>query len=296
MRQNKMIKILIGAIVLTGIGSSSLAVAQTLHNARLSLFSASAKQAQPLEGATTPQPEFTRGGGGCSQFGRIDPGQTSTQGGEVVDRVLQELIMRRCVMEGVPIAEEDRIYPLIQALTAGVRANLGNDAAIKSQYDAFLKNLRPILDDKRMARVEAHVAAALAPNTAPRTSDGSQMITVSQLGYTEQVPEFHRGQGCVVFATTDAGDVSRDIQQSVTRVVLQSVFRRCLLENVPLTAAEDERLFPALDALAQGAGPQQYRQFVVLARQTLDPERAARVEANVALALRGFSASEREQR
>ncbi|NJM87544.1 MAG: hypothetical protein HC847_10445, partial [Hydrococcus sp. RU_2_2] len=212
-------------------------------------------QAQPLTGATTPQPEFIRGGGGCSQFGRVDPGRTTPAGNEAVNRVLQELIMRRCVMEGIPVttAEEDRIYPLIKALTAGVRSNLGNDAGTKAQYDTFLTGARRILDARRMARVEAHVAAALASNTAPRTSDGSQTIAEPQrAGETELLqPEFHRGRGgCSVFGTADAGKVSRDIQQAVNLAVLQSVFRRCLLENVPLTAAEDERLFPALNALA----------------------------------------------
>jgi hypothetical protein len=291
MKRNKLIGVLAGAIVLVGIGGTSLAVAQAFHNVRSSLFSASnkqARQARPIEGATTPQPEFIRGGGGCSQFGRIDPGQIAPQGREVVDRVLQELIMRRCVMEGVPVAEEDSIHPLIQELTAGVRANLGNDAAIKAQYDAFLTKVRPILDAKRMARVEAHVAAAIAPNTAPRSSDGSQMIRVSRLGESGQVPEFHRGAGCAVFATTDAGNVSSEIQQAVSLVVLQSVFRRCLLENVPLTAAEDKRLFPFLKALAEGAGSRQYMRFANAARQILDPVRAARVEANAALALRGL--------
>ncbi|NJO78833.1 MAG: hypothetical protein HC827_10105 [Cyanobacteria bacterium RM1_2_2] len=248
-------------------------------------------QAQPLTGATTPQPEFTRGGGGCSQFGRVDTGRTPAQG-QAVDQVLQELIMRRCVMEGVPVtsAEEDRIYPLIKALTAGVRSNLGNDAATKAQYDTFLTGARRILDARRMARVEAHVAAALAPNTAPRTSDRSQMITEPQRAGGTQLlqPEFQRGRGCSVFGTADAGNVSSEIQQAVSRAVLQSVFRRCLLENVPLTAAEDERLFPALDALAQGAGPRQYEQFVTVARQTLDPVSAARVAANVAQARRGL--------
>jgi hypothetical protein len=246
-------------------------------------------QAQPLTGATTPQPEFFRGGGGCSQFGRVDPGRANAAGGEAVNRVLQELIMRRCVMEGVPVttAEEDRLYPLIKALTSGVRANLGNASATKAQYDTFLASVRPILDAKRMARVEAHVAAALASN--PRPSDGTQMITQSQRAGKEMLqPEFQRGPGCSVFGTTEAGKVSRNIQQAVSRVVLQSVFRRCLLENVPLTAAEDERLFPALKALTQGAGRRQYAHFGTVARQTLDPVRAARVEANVALAARGL--------
>jgi hypothetical protein len=288
MDNSKFIGSLIGAIVIVGIGSASFAFAQTLRNAKSSLSSASNKQAQPLEGATTPQPEFTRGGGGCSQFGRIDPGPIDPQGRDVVDRVLQELIMRRCVMEGVPVAEEDRIHPLIQALTAGVRANLGNDAAVKAQYDTFLTKVRPILKAEQMVRVEAHVAAAIAPNTAPLTSDSSQMITVSRLGESEQLPEFHRGAGCTVIGGADPGNVSSEVQQAVSRVVLQSVFRRCLLENVPLTAAEDERLFPALKALAEEAGTRQYQQFVAIARQTLDPVRAARVEANVAMAVRGL--------
>jgi hypothetical protein len=292
MERKRLIGMLVGAIVIVGIGSTSCALAQTSRNARLSLSSASNKQAQPLEGATTPQPEFTRGGGGCSQFGQVDPGQIDEQGSDVVTRVLLERIMRRCVMEGVPVttAEEDRIYPLIQALTAGVRANLGNDAAVKVQYDAFLTNVRSILDDERMARVEAHVAAAIAPNTAPRLSDGSQMIEDFQHAAGAEVlqPEFQRGRGCLVFGTTEAGKVSEEIQQAVSRVVLQSVFRRCLLENVSLTAAEDERLFPALKALAEVAGPRQYDQFLSVAQQTLDPERATQVEANVAQALSGL--------
>lgn len=289
MERSKLIASLIGAIALIGIGSAGFAVAQTFRSAGSSLPSAGNQPDRPLEGATTPQPEFTRGGGGCSQFGRVDPGQVDEQGSEVVTRVLLEFIMRRCVMEGVPVAEEDRIYPLIQRLTAGVRANLGDDAAVKAQYDAFLAGVRPLLDAERMARVEAHVAAAIAPSTAPLTSDSSQMITVSQLGESEQVPEFHRGAGCVVFATTDAGDAPAEVQEAVSRVVLQSVFRRCLLENVPLTDAEDERLFPLLKALAESASPQQYMQFAQAARQILDPVRAARVEANAALALRGLS-------
>lgn len=250
-------------------------------------------QAQPLTGATTPQPEFTRGGGGCTQFGRVEPGRTTPAGSAAVDQVLQELIMRRCVMEGVPVtsAEETRIYPLIKALTAGVRANIGNNPALKAQYDTFLTGIRPILDAPRMARVEAHVAAVLASSSTPRTSDGSQMITeLRRAGSAELLqPEFKRGPGCSVFGTADAGRVSGDIQQAVSRAVMQSVFRRCLLENVPLTAAEDDRLFPALDALAQGPGPQQYRRFAAVARQTLDSRRAARVQANVDMALRGMS-------
>ncbi|MGG6270729.1 hypothetical protein ACQ4M3_39420 [Leptolyngbya sp. AN03gr2] len=249
-------------------------------------------QAKPRMGATAPQPEFTRGGGGCTQFGRIDPGRTTPAGNQAANRVLQELIMRRCVMEGVPVttSEEDRIYPLIKTLTVGVQSNLGNDAALKAQYDTFLANARKVLDSKRMARIEAHVAAALASNTAPRTSDRSQMITESQpAGGTQLLqPEFQRGRGCSVFGTADAGRVSRNVQQAVSRVVLQSVFRRCLLEDVSLTAAEDERLFPALNALAQGAGPRQYEQFVTVARRTLDPVRAARVKANADQAQRGL--------
>ncbi|KAM3110463.1 hypothetical protein [Phormidesmis sp. 146-33] len=248
-------------------------------------------QAKPLTGATTPAPEFVRGGGGCGQFGRVDPGQTTPAGREVANRVLLELIMRRCVMEGVPVttAEEDRIYPLIKALTAGIRDNLGNGAGTKAQYDTFLAGVRRILDANRIGRIEAHVAALLASNTA-RPSNGTQMITESQpAGGTQLLqPEFQRGRGCSVFGTANAGKVSRNIQQAVSRVVLQSVFRRCLLENVPLTDAEDARLFPALNALAQGAGPRQYERFVTVARQTLDPARAARVEANVAQARRGL--------
>lgn len=299
MERSRLIGVLVSAIVIIGIGSAGFAVAQPFRNTRLSLSSAGNKQAQPIEGATTPQPEFTRGGGGCSQFGRVDPGQIDSQGSEVVNRVLLELIMRRCVMEGVPVttAEEDRIYPLIQALTAGVRANLGNDAAIKAQYDAFLTNVRPILDAERMARVEAHVAAAIAPNTAPRPSDHSQMIKENQRAEGVELlqPEFKRGAGCSVFGTTDPGNVSTDIQQAVNRTVLQSVFRRCLLENVPLIAAEDEQLFPALDALAQGAGPWQYDQFLSVAQQTLDPVRAAQVRANVAQALSGLGLIPQQQ-
>lgn len=249
-------------------------------------------QAQSITGATTPQPEFSRGRGGCSQFGYIDLGRTTPTGNEVVSQVLQELIMRRCVMEGVPVttAEEDRIYPLIKALTSGVQTNLGNDPAIKAQYNTFLSKVRPILDARRMARVEAHVAAAIAPNTASRTSNRSQMISENQRVGRNQLlqPEFKRGAGCMVFGTAEAGKVSPDIQQAVSTAVLQSVFRRCLLENVSLTAAEDAQLFPALKALAEGAGPRQYQQFAVIARQTLDPIRAARVEANAALARRGL--------
>lgn len=249
-------------------------------------------QAQPVAGATTPQPEFTRGGGGCSQFGRVDPGRATPTGNESVNRVLQELIMRRCVLEGVPVttAEEDRIYPLIKTLTIGVQSNLGNDARLKAVYSAFLTNARKILDSKRMARIEAHVAAALASNTAPRTSDRSQMIAKSQpvSGTQFLQPEFQRGRRCLVFGTADAGKVSRNVQQSVSRVVLQSVFRRCLLENVSLTTAEDERLFPALNALAEEASPRHYEQFVTAARRTLDPARAAQVKANADQARRGL--------
>lgn len=283
MERSKLIGVLVGAIALVGIGSANFVVAQTLHKN---------KQIQPLMGATTPQPEFTRGGGGCSQFGQVDPGQVDSQGSEAVNQVLQELIMRRCVMEGVPVtsAEEDRIYPLIKALVEGVQSNLGNDVAVKAQYDRFLTNVRSILDADRVARVEAHVAAAIASNTAPRTSNSSQMITEMQrAGGAEFLqPEFQRGRGCSVFGTADAGRVSGEVQQSVSRAVLQSVFRRCLLENVPLTAAEDERLFPALKALAESAGPQQFDQFLSIAEQTLDPARAARVAANVAQARRGL--------
>jgi hypothetical protein len=247
-------------------------------------------QAQSLTGATTPQPEFTRGGGGCTQFGRVDAGRANAA--EAVDRVLQELIMRRCVMEGVPVttAEEDRIYPLIKALVSGVRASLGDAAATKGRYDTFLAGVRPILDAKRMTRVEAHVAAALASNMAPRPSDGTQMIQENQLVGGGQMlqPEFRRGKGCLVFGTTEAGKVSRRIKQDVSNAVLQSVFRRCLLENVSLTAAEDERLFPALKAVAQGPGRRQYQRFAEVARQTLGPARAARVEANVAQIVKGL--------
>jgi hypothetical protein len=252
-------------------------------------------QARPPIGAIAPQPEFTRGGGGCSQFGRIDPGRITPAGNETVSRVLQELIMRRCVMEGVPVtgAEEDRLYPLIKALTAGVRANLGNNVRLKAQYDTFLIGARQILDTKRLSRVEAHVTAVLVPNIVSQSSDRSQMIQENRRAGGSEImqPEFQRGSGCMVVGTTDAGRVSRDVELAVSRVVLQSVFRRCLLENVPLTAAEDERLFPSLNALTtgvEGLNPQRYRQFAAAARQILDPVRAMRVRANVALAIRGL--------
>lgn len=267
-----------------------------------------AASGEKTEGSATPNgqalaAEFTRGGEGCGQFGAI-PITNRPDIDEKINTVVQSMIMRRCLLEGVPVtsAEEEKIAPIVAGVIKGQLASLGDRAKTGGLYQGFLESIRKIITDKpRLNRIEAHVASLLRPSeqveAVPSASDGAQMIAANQPAGGTQIlqPEFERGNGgCGQFGTVDLGGAQGEALKAASDTVQYIVFRRCMLEGVKLTDAEDQKLIPAIQALAVGVGrdlndkakaTSNFDTFLEQARTIVtDADRLKQIEAHVTAA------------
>jgi hypothetical protein len=112
-----------------------------------------------------PGEEVIRGGGGCGIMAEVPMDGLSEEEKNVVSDTAVEIVFRRCLLEGLTLTfgQQARMEVLVEDLARGVGAVLGDDAATAAQYETFVRNADPLLDDTQLSIVQGHVDAALGP-------------------------------------------------------------------------------------------------------------------------------------